>query len=265
MKKNNYWAVRMAEAAQKSTNKTISATNKQLAKYYRSCQERVINDFISLYNELLAQTKNGVKPIPADLYKLDKYWQLQGQLQNELTKLGDKSTKAMSKWFEKEFVKAYEDFALPGGDNFTTLVEPNAKQMINQIWCADGKSWSDRVWNNTAELQSTLNEQLIHCVTTGKKTSQLKAALQERFGVSYHQAETLVRTEMAHIETQAALSRYRDYGINEIEILADDSCSDCGKYDGKRFPINENPVPFHPNCRCCVLPVVKEVKSNDTN
>ena len=69
MKKNNYWAVRMAEAAQKSTNKTISATNKQLAKYYRSCQERVINDFISLYNELLAQTKNGVKPTPADLYK----------------------------------------------------------------------------------------------------------------------------------------------------------------------------------------------------
>ena len=80
--------------------------------------------------------------------------------------------------------------------------------MINQIWCADGKSWSNRVWKNTDKLQQALNDNLIHCVLTGKKTTELKNILQNDFNVSYHRADSIVRTEMAHIQTQAAQKRY---------------------------------------------------------
>ena len=50
--------------------------------------------------------------------------------------------------------------------------------MINQIWVADAKSWSQRIWDNTEKLVETLNENLIYCVATGKKTTELKNLLE---------------------------------------------------------------------------------------
>lgn len=142
------------------------------------------------------------------------------------------------------------------------MSKEGARQLINQIWCADGKSWSQRVWNNTDRLQQALNDKLTECVITGKTTSQLKKFLQDEFGVSYNRADTIVRTEMAHIQTQAARQRYQEYGIQEIEIYADTdnrTCPICAKLDGKRFGINDSlPIPAHPRCRCCALPVIKE-------
>lgn len=97
---------------------------------------------------------------------------------------------------------------------------------------------------------------------TGKTTSQLKKFLQDEFSVSYNRADTIVRTEMAHIQTQAARQRYQEYGIQEIEIYADTdnrTCPICAKLDGKRFGINDSlPIPAHPRCRCCALPIIKE-------
>lgn len=80
------------------------------------------------------------------------------------------------------------------------------------------------------------------------------------FDVSYRRADTVVKTEMAHIQTQAAQQRYKDYGITEVEVLVDAderTCDVCGKLEGERYPINgKMPVPAHPRCRCCIIPVV---------
>ena len=132
--------------------------------------------------------------------------------------------------------------------------------MINTIWCADGKSWSERIWGKNEALKETLNEQLLYCVATGKNPSELKQLLQERFDVSFSQADALVRTELSHIQTQAAQKRYEDYGIDEVEIWAEKDerqCEHCGKLHTKRYPVGANvPVPAHPRCRCTVIPVI---------
>ena len=86
------------------------------------------------------------------------------------------------------------------------------------MWVADGKSWSQRIWDNIERLTDTLNEQLIHIVATGKKNTELVNALQDRFNVSYHRANTLVRTEIAHIQTEAAKKRYQDYGVEKHNL-----------------------------------------------
>ena len=132
--------------------------------------------------------------------------------------------------------------------------------MINAIWCADGKTWSSRIWGNTEKLQQALNDSLIECVATGKKPSQLKKILQEQFNVSYNRADSLVRTEMAHIQVQASATRYKDYGIEQVEVFVDEdekTCPICAKHEGERYFITQKmPVPFHPRCRCAVIPVV---------
>ena len=228
--------------------------------------DQVISDFEATYDKLLATTENGREPTPADLYKLHKYWQMQAQLKNEMQALGDKEIALLSEKFEKEWNDIYESFALTSKNSFSTISTRNAKAAINTAWLSDGKNFSQRVWNNTDKLVETLNDNLINCVITGKKTTELKQLLQKRFNVSYNAADMLVRTETAHIQTQAAAQRYKDYGLKEYEFLADPderTCSVCAALDGKRFLLSEmkpgvNAPPMHPRDRCCIVPVVNK-------
>lgn len=255
-----YWQDRLARAQAVKYNKNRKEIDKMMRKYYQELSKQVIADYEATYDKLLAELQGGKQPTPADLYKLDKYWSMQTQLDKRLTRLGRKQIAALTKQFRTQFYDVYNVIKLKDVKAFSTIDDNAVAQMINQIWCADGKSWSARIWENVAQLKETLNEGLIHTVVTGKKTSQLKKALQERFNVSYHRADTLVRTELAHIQTQAAQQRYKDYGITEYEFYADPderTCEVCGKLHQKRFPIGSVPkVPQHPNCRCTILPVI---------
>lgn len=257
----NYWQDRIAKAQAALTNKNTKQIEKQLKKYYGKSMEKVVNDFEKTYNKVLLATEEGKQPTPADLYKLDSYWQMQGKLRLELQKLGDKQISAMSKIFELQFFDIYYSFALETDAAFATLSLDAVRQMVNQIWVADGKSWSQRIWKNTELLADTLNEELLHCVATGKKTTELKKILQNRFNVSYSRADALVRTELSHIQTQAAQKRYEDYGIQEVMVWADEDerrCEVCGELHEKKYPVGAHmPIPAHPKCRCSIVPVVE--------
>lgn len=257
---SEYWKERQAKAQTKLTNKSIWQTEKQMKKYYNDAMKRVSGSFLSTYNKVMKAKEEGREPTPADLYKLDTYWELQGQLQRELTKLGDKQAELYRKNFTKHYIDIYNSFALKGGATYSTITNETALQMIQQIWCADGKSWSERIWVNTNKLQEALNDELIHCVLTGADDKYLRQMLMSEFNVSYARADSIVRTEMAHIQTQAAGQRYKEAGIKQFEVWADEDerrCDACGKLHKKRFYVGEQiPIPAHPNCRCCILPVI---------
>lgn len=258
---SNYWQNRIEKNLLKLSDKTVKEINKQLINYYGRAMERVINDFESVYNKLLATMEEGKEPTPADLYKLDKYWEAQAHMRKELEKLGNKEKVLYSKVFETHYFEVYYGIALPGDPIFNTVDDAVVAQVLSGIWVADGKQWSQRIWDNTERLAETLNEELIHIVATGKKDSDLKKALQERFNVSYHRAQTLVRTEVAHIQTEAAKQRYKDYGIEYVEVLVDPderTCELCKALIGKRWKVTETPpLPVHPNERCCLVPVLQ--------
>jgi SPP1 gp7 family putative phage head morphogenesis protein len=264
----SYWANRQAKIQEMLTDKSRKKIERQLSKYYSKAAKKVIADFENTYNKVLLQIEEGQQPTPALLYKLDAYWEMQGQLRNELRRLGEKQIALLTKEFEVNFFDIYYSISLEGQKAFSTIDKAGALHLINEIWCMDGKSFSQRIWNNTELLVETLNEQLLHTVITGKKPTELKNLLQERFGVSYSRANTLVRTELSHIQTVAAKQRYEDYGLTKYKILGndDDSCGnhsiDCHKMDGKQFlysemSVGKNAPPFHPNCKCCIVPVVE--------
>lgn len=256
-----YWEDRMANAQDKLATKNLKEINKQLIKYYRSSAKKVIKGFEDVYNKILLQEAEGKQITPALLYKLDTYWELQSQLSDEARRLGDKQIELLSENFEKHFFDIYNSIALPSGATFNQLNKEAVREIINQVWVADGKNFSQRIWGNTEKLIETLNEELIHCVAAGKKTDDLKKILQHRFNVSYHNADSVARTELAHIQTQAAKQRYVDAGITKIKVWASPDerrCDVCGKLHEKEFPANGTmPIPAHTNCRCCVIPVVE--------
>lgn len=252
----------MAKAQDVISQKNRKQLERLLRKHYRTAAQGIIDDFEATYNKLLNTVTEGRKPTPADLYKLDRYWQMQAQVDAQLKQLNERQQRRMLKAFRQNYFDVYNSLEIKGLQAFSTIDANAVTQIINQIWCADGKSWSQRIWENTNLLKQTLNDELVNCVVSGRPSSYLKKILMDRFNVSYGRADALVRTELAHIQTQAAQQRYRDYGIQELEVLADKDerrCEHCGKLHGKRYNINDvMPVPAHPRCRCCMVPVIDD-------
>lgn len=262
----DYWALRQAEAQEKRTATNIKDTEKQLKVYYTDAMHSAIRDFEETYAHLMERAEDG-KVTPADLYKLDKYWATVAQLNLTMKVLGDKQAQVLAESFMREWVDIYENMSVPGQDSFRNANIEIAEQMINSVWCADGKSWSERIWGNTEALKAALNEGLIECVVTGKKASDLKKRLQNEFGASFRQADMLVRTELQHIQTEAARQRYEDDGITKYEFLGREEthgCShspSCHDLDGQVFymkdmKVGRNAPPIHPRCRCSIVPVI---------
>ena len=256
----NYWQDRWQASQAALANKSRKEVDRRIKNYYIKLSKKIISEYEALYNEVLLKKAAGEAISPATLYKMDKYWQMQQQVRAQLNNTGALMQKAMSNTFEFLYKKSYNSLMLEGVPLFSTIDDNAITQIINRIWAADGKSWSQRIWQNMDLLRETLEEGLLESVVTGRKTSDLKKTLQQRFNVSYTRADTLVRTEMAHIQTEAAKQRYNDYGIKEVEIWADPderTCPTCGKLHRKKYPVGAQvPIPAHPRCRCCIVPVV---------
>ena len=85
----------------------------------------------------------------------------------------------------------------------------------------------------------------------------MSKSLADAMGKSYHQAETLIRTETNHFHAEADTRAYDAAGVEAYEFVAtlDSRTSEaCASLDGKHFPIKEaktgvNYPPMHPRCR----------------
>ena len=254
----SYWKDRMANAQAAYARKSVEAIEKQLANYYKKAAIRCIRSFESTYNNLLSSLAEGRNPTPADLYKLGSYWEMQAQIKKELDNLGNKEIELFMNHFTKSYENIYNSIAIKGARAYSTIDKASIMQTISKVWCADGKSWSERIWTSKELLMDTLNEELVNIVAAGHKATRLKEKLQQRFGVSYSQADSIARTEIAHIQTEAAKQRYNDYGIKKVQIWADADerrCEVCGELHKKIYDVGANvPIPAHPRCRCCIVP-----------
>ena len=70
---------------------------KQLSKYYEKSMKKIIGQFEQTHKKVFLSIEEGKEPTPADLYKLDSYWKLQGQMRMELEKLGNWQAVLMSR------------------------------------------------------------------------------------------------------------------------------------------------------------------------
>ena len=264
-KKTNdeYWADRQEATLNIISDRTEEEINKRLDRYYMSVMNKVMDDFEAVYNALMAQIKDGEQITVAKLYQLDKYWQMQAKLRMLCEQLGNKTATLLSKQFEEEWEDIYKAAAFPSAEEFIHVSESNAKAMVNTAWLPDGKTFSTRVWDNMDKLITTLDGELISVVTAGRSTNDLRKRLMERFTVSRAQANTLIRTEVCHIQTAAAEQRYKDSGLEEYVFLGREEHEldcDCKKLNGKKFRFDDPSAPKpprHPNCRCRIAPVPK--------
>ena len=245
----DYWTRRMMRA-QRYTDQNIEELEKQYAKIYQNAHSEVQKQFqLLLYRKSHPDNSPKGKFTRTNLYNMERYKFAEAQLELIVNKMSDELREKTKEFLQKEYETTSKAFN-SSSVMFHTIDERKLDTIINEVWCADGKNWSERIWTSEIRLKSKLQEVLMECVLKGYSASKASKILQEEFGVSRSNANRLARTELAHIETVAAQDRYKEYGITKWQVLVSEdekTCPRCASMEGAIFPIDSTPpVPFHP-------------------
>ena len=121
-----------------------------------------------------------------------------------------------------------------------------------------GATFSERIWGNQTALKAELSKQLQVGMIQGKNPRVLAREIQKTFGASASNAERLMRTELARVQTEAQKQSFLANGFEMYTFHVNHGCcAACSDLDGKHFKIKDmmpgkNAPPMHPNCRCSV-------------
>jgi SPP1 gp7 family putative phage head morphogenesis protein len=144
--------------------------------------------------------------------------------------------------------------------------ERKLQKVISKPWAADGKTFSDRVWQSKTTMVNELHQQMTRTIIQGKAPDEaiksMTKYLQNKTKNAKYNAGRLVMTEQAFISSVAQKDAFNDLDVEEFEIVAtlDSHTSDiCREMDGKHFPMKDfqpgvTAPPFHVWCRSTTVP-----------
>lgn len=143
--------------------------------------------------------------------------------------------------------------------SFSNLPETEIKRLKDLKWT--GEAYSDRIWNNTGALASSVKDELLVSLMTGRSVRDTAQAIAERFEVGQNKARRLVRTESAFFHNQMELLSYEDAEITKyrfIAVLDRRTSHICQEHDNNIYDTDKavpgvNYPPLHPWCRSTTI------------
>ena len=205
-------------------------------------------------------------------YRVSRAEALEKAIRERLNGLGarlERETAAQREWTASKSYQSARKMMRDMTGGVVSQAVPDLQGLLRAMDTAwSGRNYSARIWRNTDHLAQLLEDEIEAAFLSGKSVRRMANVIMDRFGVGYRAAECLMRTETSYVQNQTAAKSYEDAGCTEYEILtASDrrTCRRCAAQNGKRYPftamqVGENAPPFHPNCRCTILPVVGEDK-----
>ena len=143
--------------------------------------------------------------------------------------------------------------------SFSSLPETEIKRLRALKWT--GEAYSDRIWSNTGALASSVKDELLVSLMTGRSVRDTSQAIAERFNVGQNKARRLVRTESAFFHNQMELLSYEDAEITKyrfVAVLDKRTSHICQEHDNKVYDTDKaepgvNYPPLHPWCRSTTI------------
>ena len=140
---------------------------------------------------------------------------------------------------------------------FSGLPESEIKHLQSFSWVGDGSTYSTDIWKNTGKLTSSIKDELLMSLMTGRDIRETAQAIAERFNVGQNDARRLVRTESAFFHNQMELLSYEDAEIEQyrfVAVLDKRTSHICQEHDNKVYDRDKavpgiNYPPMHPWCR----------------
>ena len=203
-------------------------------------------------------------------YRVSRAEALEKAIRERLNGLGarlERETAAQREWTASKSYQSARKMMRDMTGGVVSQAVPDLQGLLLAMDTAwSGRNYSARIWRNTDQLAQMLEDEIEAAFLSGKSVRRMANVIMDRFGVGYRAAECLMRTETSYVQNQTAAQSYRDAGCTDYEILtASDrrTCSRCAAQNGRRYlftemQAGENAPPFHPNCRCTILPVVGE-------
>lgn len=233
--------ITMAEAKKRAAKLDIEAYGRKAAKYVKEKNfSKQANEEMRLYNLTM---------------KVNRLELLKAQIGLEMVAGFDE----LQKYYDEKLTdRTMAEFERQAGILGKTI-QDNAKA-ANAIVNASfhNATFSDRIWMYQDMLKNELNSLLQTGLIQGQHPRKLATHLRKRFGVSQSNAERLLITEMARVQTEAQKQSFERNGFEEYTFLAlGTACPICRALDGKHFKVSKmmsgtNAPPMHPNCRCSV-------------
>ena len=140
---------------------------------------------------------------------------------------------------------------------FSGLPESEIKHLQSFSWVGDGSTYSTNIWKNTGKLTSSIKDELLMSLMTGRGTRETAQAIAERFNVGQNDARRLVRTESAFFHNQMELLSYEEADIEKyifVAVLDKRTSRICQEHDNQVYERDKavpgvNCPPMHPWCR----------------
>ena len=140
---------------------------------------------------------------------------------------------------------------------FSGLPESEIKHLQSFSWLDDGSTYSTDIWKNTGKLTSSIKDELLISLMTGRDIRGTAQAIAERFNVGQNDARRLVRTESAFFHNQMELLSYEEADIEKyifVAVLDKRTSRICQEHDNQVYDRDKavpgvNCPPMHPWCR----------------
>ena len=249
---NEYWKKRIEQDEKKA--QIIAKNYSKLEKKYYDDALKILDGKIDrLYTKI---KWGGAETVSrSELWEYAHYLDLKDEIMKQCQIIGEGQVTlteaAINEVFETTLGMTVGEGAQISGFNRYT-----ANKFLNTNW--SGQNYSTRIYNNTNVLAARLNMHISDMVVMGRSPEDIKKEFRYEFGVSYREADRLVRTEASYAFNSAAIQRYKDGNIKQVEILVEkDGCPLCQALKEKQYDLASAPLlPVHPNCRCAYIPVV---------
>ncbi len=233
--------ITLAEAKKRVSRLDIEEYGRKVAKYVKEKDfSDQANEEMLLYNATM---------------KINRLELLKANIGLEMVSGFDE----LQKYFDQTLTQqAIEEFRRQAGI-LGNSVQENGK-MARTIVDASfhNATYSDRIWMYQDMLKAELDKLLKTGLIQGKNPRELAVHLQKRFGASREDAERLMVTELARVQTEAQKHSYLRNGFAEYTYVAcgnADVCERCQALDGRHFRVQDmmpgtNAPPMHPRCHC---------------
>lgn len=287
MSSRDYWAQREEEAL-KHYIKDEKEYDKQINRIYSDMLDDVqkeINSFFGKYADkegiTIAEAKKRVSKLDiaayerkAKRYVKDKDFSAKANEEMRLYNLTMKVNRLemLKANIGLELIKGHDELDKFMGDILKGRTEEELKrqagilgktitnnaQLAHTIPNASfhNATFSDRIWLYQDLMRADLSKLLQTGLIQGKNPRVLARELKKAFGVSTYNAERLMRTELARVQTEAQKQSFEKNGFEQYTFIANSGCCDiCQSLDGKHFKVADmmpakNAAPMHPHCRC---------------
>ena len=174
--------------------------------------------------------------------------------------------RAVKELLEKSVTKSYNSAHTLKRD--PSLRDKKLYKILEQPW--SGANYSANIWNNRDKLAGIAQNEITKGIYQGKSAKKISKNISERLDASMKDIERVVRTESKHARNEASAQAYIDMGYEWYMFSShtegkssERTCERCREINEEKYRfdkrvVGENFPPLHPNCRCTIIPIVKD-------